>query len=447
MGIPISEKSAVRFDGPLPDTVDVVVIGGGVIGVTTALYLARDGLRVALLEKGRIAGEQSGRNWGWIRQQGRDPDELPIMMEAGRLWRDLARDTNTDFGLRQGGVTYLANDAASLARFAEWVQHAKACGVDTQVLTRAQVGAKVRGLRGDCVGAIHTESDLRAEPWLAVPALAAIAEREGVMLRENCAVRGLDLQAGRVAGVISEHGRIAAPEVVLAGGAWSALFLARHGVFLPQLSVRASVASTQPLPEVCAGAAADAHVAFRRRADGGYTLAPGGFHEFFLGPHAFRAFPKFMTQVRADPFGTRYMLAAPTGYPDGWRTPRKWSDDAASPFEAMRILDPQPNRHKLEAIARGFAKCFPHLGPVRLRDTWAGMIDTMPDVVPVVDKVAALPGLTLGTGFSGHGFGIGPGMGRVLRALVQNKAPGHDLTRFRMSRFEDGSKMVLGPAL
>lgn len=447
MGIPITEKTPIRFDGPLPALVDVVVIGGGVIGVTTALFLARDGLRVALLEKGRIAGEQSGRNWGWIRQQGRDPDELPIMAEAARLWRELAAEAGTDIGLRAGGVTYLARDEAGLAKLAAWVPHATAQGIDTRVFSRGQIGAVVRGASGTCAGGLHTASDMRAEPWRAVPALAAIAEREGVLLHEGCAARALDVQGGRVTGVLTERGRVAAGQVVLAGGAWSALFLRQHGIFLPQLSVRASVAATQPLPEICAGAAADKRVAFRRRLDGGYTLAPGALHDFFIGPHALQAFPKFLRQLGADPFGTRFKLAAPAGFPDAWGTPRRWHSDEVSPFETTRILDPSPNRSQLEDVARGFAQLFPHIGPIHLRETWAGMIDTLPDVVPVVDKVAALPGLTLGTGFSGHGFGIGPGMGRVLCALVQDKDPGHDLQRFRLSRFRDGSRMELGPAL
>jgi glycine/D-amino acid oxidase-like deaminating enzyme len=73
------------------------------------------------------------------------------------------------------------------------------------------------------------------------------------------------------------------------------------------------------------------------------------------------------------------------------------------------------------------------------------MIDTMPDIVPVVDRCADLPGLIIGTGMSGHGFGIGPGMGEVLAALAMDDDPGHDLTRFRLSRFRDGSPMRLGP--
>jgi glycine/D-amino acid oxidase-like deaminating enzyme len=111
----------------------------------------------------------------------------------------------------------------------------------------------------------------------------------------------------------------------------------------------------------------------------------------------------------------------------------------------MRILNPAPNMGKINRLLRNFAALFPELPPVRLKGAWAGMIDTMPDIVPVVDRAPTLPGLTIGTGMSGHGFGIGPGMGRVLAALVTGGTVGHDLTRFRLSRFSDGSPMVLGP--
>jgi len=447
MQFPIHEGMPVTWPGPHPKEADVVVIGGGVIGVCTALYLARSGQRVVLLEKGRIAGEQSSRNWGWIRQQGRDPDELPIMVEANRLWRELAGETNVDIGLKTGGVTYLASSEKAMAGYANWLPHAQAHGVDSRLLSEAQLAELIPGMARKYVGALYTATDMRAEPWVAVPALAGIAARAGVSIVENCAVRALDIAAGRVIGVISELGQIKAPEVVLAGGAWSGLFLRRHGVSLPQLSVRATVAATETLPMVYPGGAADDDIAFRPRADGGYSLAAGGFHELFVGPDAFRALPKFLTQLRADPFGTRFLPGAPRGYPDAWGTPRKWTADGISPFEETRVLNPAPNAGKVKALTRDFAALFPDLGPVRIKTAWAGMIDTMPDVVPVVDRVAALPGLTVGTGMSGHGFGIGPGMGKVLAALVTGAEVGHDLTRFRFARFSDGSPMRLGPAL
>ena len=149
---PFSEAMPVSHTAALPDSSDVVVIGGGVIGVTTALYLAQAGHRVTLLEKGRIAAEQSSRNWGWIRQQGRDPDELPLMVEAIGLWQQLAGQTNVDFGLRQTGVTYLARREADLARFEAWLPHAQANGVDTRILGRREAAAMFPGMSGDAAG-------------------------------------------------------------------------------------------------------------------------------------------------------------------------------------------------------------------------------------------------------------------------------------------------------
>lgn len=441
----ISEYTPITFAGPPPAEADVVVIGGGVIGVCTALFLARSGQKVVLLEKGRIAGEQSSRNWGWIRQQGRDPDELPIMMESIGLWKEFATQTNVDFGLRQAGVTYIARDTKRLAGFERWIESARGSGVDTKILTRAEVASQFPGIQGDFAGALTTPSDMRAEPWLAVPALAGIATREGAQLIENCAVRMLDLAAGRVSGVVTETGVIKTSTVVLAGGAWSALFLRNHGVNLPQLSVRQSVLMTQPLPEVAAGAASDGHVAFRRRADGCYTLAKPGAAELYIGPDAFRALPKYLPQLRADPWGQGYLPLAPKGYPDAWGTKRRWGPQDKSPFEEMRVLNPTPNRRHTDYMMRRFSALYPSLPPVQMKASWAGMIDTMPDVVPVIGPCPDVPGLVIGTGMSGHGFGIGPGIGRAIAALVTGGCIGHDLHRFRADRFTDGSPVQLGP--
>ncbi|MCK0148829.1 FAD-binding oxidoreductase [Marivita sp. S6314] len=445
---PISEASPVAFAGPPPRETDVVVLGGGVIGVCTALFLARKGRRVVLCEKGRIAGEQSSRNWGWIRQQGRDPFELPIMVEANALWTELASQTNVDIGLVRSGVTYLAQDASGMADYAAWLPHAQAQGVDSVLLDKRDLARRFPELaKAGFAGALTTPSDMRAEPWVAVPALAGIAVREGAVLVENCAVRTLDLVGGRVAGVYTEAGRIACSDVVVAGGAWSSLFLRAHGVSIPQLSVRASVGATEPVALPHAGAAAGKGFAFRTRADGGASLAAGGYHEFFVGPDALRALPKYGPYLKDNPFGTRLLPGAPKGYPDAWGTKRHWAGDEVSPFEAIRVLNPKPNSRRLQRVARDVERVFPEVGPIRYRSIWAGMIDVLPDVVPVIDRVASVPGLTIGTGMCGHGFGIGPGMGRVLADLVCGDDPKHDLNRFRLSRFTDGSPMELGPAL
>lgn len=446
MSFPISEATPVRFAAALPPRADVVVIGGGVIGVMTAWFLRERGLSVVLCEKGRIAGEQSSRNWGWVRQQGRDPGELPIMVESLAIWKRLATEMGDALGFRQTGVLYLAKTEKEIAGFEAWSEHARAHRLDTRLLTAAETMAMLKGAAAPWTGGLCTASDARAEPWVAVPALASVAESKGVVIRESCAVRGLDLAAGRVTGVVTEAGRVACDHVVVAAGAWSRLFLGQHGVSIPQLSVLASVAATEPMPEIFPGNAADDDFAFRRRADGGYSIAPGGEHDFFIGRGAFASLKFYLTILKKDFRSTKFRLAAPKGFPDAWGTPRRWSLDGTSPFERQRILDPAPNMASLSKVQDSFARAFPSLGRPKLKTAWGGMIDSLPDVVPIVDH-APIPGLTIATGMSGHGFGIGPGMGRVVADLVAGHATGHDLSRFRFSRFSDGSRIEPGPSL
>lgn len=447
IAFPISATSPIRFAGPLPTACDVVVLGGGVAGVMTAWHLAERGLKVVLCEKGRIAGEQSSRNWGWIRQQGRDFGELPIMMESLRIWKSLAQEFGAGLGFRQEGVMYLARSEAEMAGFDAWRAEAAGHGLDTELRSADQVKAQIKGAAAPWIGGLFTGSDARAEPWFAVPMLAEGAAARGAVLVEDCAVRRLDRAGGRIVGVFTEKGRIACDQVVVAGGAWSSLFLRAEGVSIPQLAVLASVAATEALPEVFAGNVADDRFAFRRRLDGGYTIAPGASHDFFIGPDAFRNLFNFLPVLKKDYKSTKFRPAAPKDFPDAWRTTRRWSADQVSPFERMRVLNPAPNMQTLADVQDSFAAALPELGRPKLRAIWAGMIDTMPDVVPVIDRVAAVPGLVIATGLSGHGFGIGPGIGRVVADLVAGGDVGHDLSRFRLSRFSDGSKIAPGPSL
>src|SRR6267142_1079728 len=106
----------VRSDDVLPGRADVVIIGGGIIGTSTALFLAQKGIRVALCEKGHIAGEQSSRNWGWCRKMGRDPRELPLIIESMRRWEEMNRITAAETGFRRAGIIYLAETPAELGQ-------------------------------------------------------------------------------------------------------------------------------------------------------------------------------------------------------------------------------------------------------------------------------------------------------------------------------------------
>ncbi|MEO0328179.1 MAG: FAD-binding oxidoreductase [Pseudomonadota bacterium] len=448
----VTIDSPIRFYDPLPKQVDVVIIGAGVVGTFAALYLARTGLQVFLCEKGRIACEQSSRNWGWIRQHGRDRAELPIMMEASRLWEEADKQTNGKTGFRREGVCYLASSQEKLARRESWLEIARDHQLDTRMISKKEVDALIDRSGGSgeghqWIGASYTPNDARAEPWQAIPAIAELAQTESVGIRENCAVRGLDIQAGKVAGIFTEDGLVRCERVVVAAGAWSGLFLRRHGVKIPQLSVRSTVCQTEKLPEVFTGNAADEKLAFRRRNDGGYSLAGGARHDFYIGPDAFRYFLKYLPVASEHLPDTAFRINAPKGFPDGWKTSRTWSFDEKTPFEETRVLEPEPNLKQVEVIRNNFAERFPQIGKPTIKKAWAGMIDCMPDVVPIVDRVGQIPGLIVATGMSGHGFGIGPGFGKIIANMVQEKPVGHAIERFRFSRFFDGSKLEPGPSI
>jgi glycine/D-amino acid oxidase-like deaminating enzyme len=148
----------------LPAKVDIVVIGGGIIGTSTTWFLAKKGVSVLLCEKGVIAGEQSSRNWGFVRQQGRAIQEVPLIMESLRIWRGLDKEIEDNTGFHQGGVVYVAQNENRIAGFERFLEIAKQVQLDTRLLSAAELKQQVPDLAGPYAGALTTPSDGRAEP-------------------------------------------------------------------------------------------------------------------------------------------------------------------------------------------------------------------------------------------------------------------------------------------
>ena len=170
----------VSSDSDFPKKTTVAVIGGGVIGVATALELAERGVPVVLLEKGIIAGEQSSRNWGWCRQMGRDSREIPLILESLKLWRGMNERVGAETGYRQCGVIYLAENEVELAAREKWyAENAKAFGLDTKLVSGAEAERLQPGSTRTWKGALYTSADGRAEPFIAVPAMARQAQKLG----------------------------------------------------------------------------------------------------------------------------------------------------------------------------------------------------------------------------------------------------------------------------
>lgn len=418
----------------LPDRVDIVVIGGGIIGISTALFLAERGISVAVCEKGQVGHEQSGRNWGWVRVMGREISEIPMALESQRLWEGMDKRVGADLGFRRSGIVYVSDTEEAFAKQAEWLEQARDYQLGSRLLSAPEIETVLPGSARRYAGALFTPNDCRAEPSKAVPAIARRVQALGGSVLEQCAVRGLETSGGRVSGVITERGVIACQRAVLCTGVWSRLFLGNLGIDFPQLKVQGSVMRTEPLegPPVHAVGASD--FAFRKRADGGYTIAHRGATVAPIIPDSFRLFFDFLPALVKQRHELRMGLGRQ--FIDDWQTAKRWRMDEVSPFERVRILDPRPDEAILAEGQRNLIAAFPAFAGMKVAASWSGLIDVMPDAVPVIGEVPRLPGFFLGTGFSGHGFGIGPGAGRMIADLVSGGTPAVDMTPFRLDRFQ-----------
>ena len=411
----------VSTTSELPASVDVVVIGGGIVGASTALFLAERGVSVALCDKGRVAGEQSSRNWGWCRKMGRDLAEIPLAVESLRLWEGMTARTGAETGFRQTGIVYLCETERAAARHEAWLAQARSFQIDSRLIGPDEIDRLLPGSQRRWPAALYTSSDGCAEPEKATSAIANAAYRNGAAILEACAVRGIETTGGAVSGVVTEKGSIRCNKVVLAGGAWSRLFCGNLGVELPQLNLIASVMRTGPVrgaPERAAGAD---NFAFRKRLDGGYSIARRNANVAPLTPDSFRLFFDFLPALVTQWHELR--LRVGKSFLEEWRVPRTWALDTETPFEKVRTLDPAPSRAILDEGTRNLTASFPAFANMKVAESWAGVIDATPDGVPVISQVPSLPGFDIASGFSGHGFGIGPGAGHLMADLVMGETP------------------------
>jgi glycine/D-amino acid oxidase-like deaminating enzyme len=430
----------IASDENLPAEADVVIVGGGILGSVAAYYIAKRGLSVALLEKGHVACEQSSRNWGWCRQQNRDRRELPLSVLAMRLWDELTRDINSDLGFRRCGLVYATHDAAVLAGWENWGALAKEFGVDARVLSRAEVAERVPEARDKWVGGIYSARDGKAEPALAAPAIAEGARALGATIHQGCAARALDLANGKVAGVHTEKGYIRTNAVICAAGAWASRFVRPYGISFPQASIRQTALRSKPTINV-GEAISTPYCTITRRLDGSYTLAISGKANLEITPQAIRYglefMPQFMRRLKNVKVGVgKSFVSGPDSMPA-----LLTNDDRI--FERTRVLDPPPLDWLVPRIVESVQKSFPQLGTLEIDSAWGGWVDCTPDAVPVVSKVEGVDGLVLAAGCSGHGFGLGPGLGYLAAELAVNDTPSVDPTAFRLSRLVDGSKLEI----
>ena len=417
----------------IPTKADVVIIGAGIVGTSAAYFLSKIGLSVVLCEKGEVAGEQSSRNWGFVRQQGRDPAEIPAIIRSVKIWNSLSSEIGEDVGYVQSGSLYLANTEQQLSDYEAWLEHAKQYQIDTRILSKSEALNKIPHANGKWIGALTTLSDGRAEPSKATTAISRAAKRHGANIITNCAVRGLEFSAGKISGVVTEFGPISADIVLCAAGAWSSLFCGRHGVELPQLVVRSSVFRTGPAPLISDHSIWCKDVALRRRQDGGYTVAHGSATEVPIVPNSFRWMSKFLPAFKTEKTRLRFRLDH--RFYKELTIAKNWKTGSITPFEKERINQVRPSHSILKEAEANLKRLFPELKDIKVLEQWAGLIDVTPDAVPVISPVSKLPGFYLATGFSGHGFGIGPAAGELAAGMITGSATNSELKPFALTRF------------
>lgn len=368
---------------------DVVVIGGGISGTAAAYELARAGVAVALVEKGSLASMASGWTLAGVRQSGRHPAEVPLARAAVRRWEDLEEELGADVEYRQDGNLRLARTPDEVERIAAMVGEQRALGLD---LTYLPDGDAVRAVAPTLAESICAASlcptDGHANPVLAVTAFGRAAERHGATIFTDTAVTVIDVQAGRVHGVQTTAGPIAADVVVVAAGVYSHLLLQPLGLALPISVVQPGIVQTVPLPPLLTQVlgVANGNIALRQEVDG---------------------------RVRM------------TGDVTEWT----W------PGHTVTADDVQPPASLVHAIIERAMQVLPALAQAKIGRVWGGLIDMTPDALPVIERLAEVEGLIVTAGFSGHGFCLGPITGQIIRELAISGASTLPLEPFRLARF------------
>ncbi|HAY46842.1 MAG TPA: D-amino-acid oxidase [Gammaproteobacteria bacterium] len=422
----------IETQDALPESTSVVIIGGGIVGVSAALTLAERNIPVVLLEKGHIAGEQSSRNLGWIRKTNRHVDDVPLAQASDKLWNEMPERIGQSVGYKQSGILFLAKTDEQLAMQESWLKSVESLSLDSRLLSTEQIKQHAPGGQGNWVGGLYTPSDGCAEPSITVPAMAQSAINKGASIIQHCAVRSLSTTAGKVCGVITEKGEIRCDNVLLAGGAWSRRFLGNHGVSLPTLGLICSVLRTKALDGPTDIAVGGPDFSFRKHIDGGFIITQRGKLDAPITLDHLLIGRRYLKQLRTQSSFLRIRLG-PYFLKD-LAIARRWSATDISPFEKIRTMNPSVNEGLNADALNNLRQAWPVFNAAELEETWAGLIDVTPDSNPVIDQINQLPGLTIATGFSGHGFGTGPAAGQLAADIVSNSTPLIDPSPYRFDR-------------
>jgi sarcosine oxidase subunit beta len=374
----------------LPNKASAVIIGGGVMGVSTAYHLAARGCQdVVLLEKAAFLGsEATGKCAGGIRYQFSTEINVRLSLLSLPMLVNFEEELGQQIDLRWTGYLFLLDNDADVCAYQAQVSMQNRLGVPSRMLSHDEAAQMVPLLNtADIMGGAYHARDGLADPSGVVQGYAAGARRRGVQLLTGVEVTGIRVQAGKVTGVQTAQGAIDAPVVVNAAGPWAGQVAAMAGVQLPISPVRRQIAVTTPLPDVPAD------------------------------------FP-FVIDFSRNLYFHREGRGVLTGQ----------SNVNEPPGFNQSVDHNWTEQHLDNAIFR-----FPLLAKAGLLREWAGLYEVTPDAHPVIDRLADPLGFYVVAGFSGHGFMHGPAAGLLMSELIlDGQARSLDIQQLRLSRFAEG---------
>lgn len=380
--------ATLEGSGPLPETAEIAIVGGGVIGLSIAYHLAKLGLDdVVVIERGYLAEGASGRNGGGVRQQWSTEVNIRLMQESVELCRRFAVDIGVNVWFRQGGYLFLARSAAEVARLEKNIAIQNRCGVATRMLDPKQALAIVPELDlTGIVGAAYNPTDGILFPWPFLWGYARQAASHGARIFTQTPVTGLDRQASGGYAVHTPRGSVRARRVINATGAWSPKLAAMIGVEIPTYPIRHEICSSEPLKP-------------------------------FLRP--------MVSELSSGLYCSQSMRGEIVG---GVTIPGH-----GSTYGMGSTLE------FLATYARRLVRLLPILGDIKILRQWAGPYDQSPDGNPILGPVPGHPDFFLACGFVGHGFMMAPIVGKLYGEWLTGSQPHEIFGRYPLARFSGGA--------
>jgi sarcosine oxidase subunit beta len=380
--------ATVSKTGPVPQSAEIVIVGGGVIGLSIAYHLARLGLEdVVVVERGYLAEGASGRNGGGVRQQWSTEINIRLMQESVELCRRFAVDLGVNVWFRQGGYLFLARSAKEVERLEKNIAIQNRCGVATRMLDPKQALDIVPELDlAGIVGAAYNPTDGILFPWPFLWGYARQAAAHGAKIFTQTPVGGLDPVPGGGYVVRTPRGAIRARRVINATGAWSPQLAKLIGVDIPTYPIRHEICSSEPLKP-------------------------------FLRP--------MVSELSSGLYCSQSMRGEIVG---GVTLP------GHAPTYAMGST-----LEFLSTYARRLVRLMPILGDIKILRQWAGPYDQSPDGNPILGAAPGHPDFFVACGFVGHGFMMAPVIGKLYAEWLTGGEPHEIFARYTLGRFSDGS--------